>query len=125
MEDMLNAMDDDWPVKPGDVDDAFNPQEVFPSERQHHLQPGLEDIAPDGLVNRETEGLDVVVMPIDIIVIMVVMPVMTVMRVLVSLFLQPVLHVRTFGLRVVHTRVEERFRVDYSTGGCQLWRPWI
>ena len=30
MEDMLNAMDDDWPVKPGDVDDTFDPQEVFP-----------------------------------------------------------------------------------------------
>ena len=64
-------------------------------------------------------------MPIDIIVIMVVMPVMTVRQVLVSLFLQPVLHVRTFGLGVVHTRVEERFRVDYSIGGCHLRRPWI
>ena len=97
----MNTVDNDRPIKPGDVNDAFDPQEVFSPKRQHHLQPGLENIAPDRLVDRKAEGLDVIVMPVDVIVIM-----MVVMPVVVGLFFQPVLYVRTFGLRVVHASVK-------------------
>ena len=70
---MLDAVDNDGLRLPDQVDDPLDAQDVWPFEHGEDVQPSLEAFGIKRFVKRQTGGVDMIVMAVQVMMVMVVM----------------------------------------------------
>lgn len=141
MEHMLDGMHDDRLVVIEflQVQQAFDAQDVGAVGLGHHIQRTGDPVPFQRLVEIQHEGMNVIVMPADIVVVpmvvimamifVVAMPVIVMMHMAfgrpVGFLAQPLADIRTLGFWIIESGIEQDRRRDVTLDGLDDGGRWI